>query len=147
MIAQPLNYSGNSSRSNVGRFRSPEIVAGPPSLLSARDRLHSSLPTARSNLTSLVSPPPSSRARPKVVRNPTRSVVTTVSGSSPKIYKISSFYLLDSLAYLFSSVGFRSDDPHPSLFTDMLYIAPTLNPRDPSHPSHRRRRNLLSPCF
>ena len=26
-------YSGNSSRSNVGRFWSPETVAGPPSLL------------------------------------------------------------------------------------------------------------------
>ena len=26
-------YSGNSSWSNVGRFRSPETVTGPPSLL------------------------------------------------------------------------------------------------------------------
>ena len=36
----PTNkYSGNSSRSNVGRFRSPEIVVS--SLISARDLLHS----------------------------------------------------------------------------------------------------------
>ena len=28
-----VKYSGNSSRSNVGRFLSPETVAGPPSLL------------------------------------------------------------------------------------------------------------------
>ena len=63
-----------------------------------------------------------SRERPKAVPDPTRTVVTAVSGSSQNIYKISSFYLLDSLAYLFSSVVFRSDDPDPSLFTYMLYI-------------------------
>ena len=33
LIAQPLNYSGNIVGQIVGRFRSPETVAGPPSLL------------------------------------------------------------------------------------------------------------------
>ena len=39
---------------------------------------------------------------PKTPLNPTRAVITVVSGSSPNIYKISLFSLLDSLAIFFS---------------------------------------------
>ena len=38
---------------------------------------------------------------PKTPLNPTRAVITVVSGSSPNIYKISLFSLLDSLAIFF----------------------------------------------
>ena len=60
----------------------------------------------RTNLTSLVSPWPSSRARPKAVPDPTRTVVTVGSGSSPNIPKSSSISCLNLLSYLFSTVRF-----------------------------------------
>ena len=115
-------YSGSIAGLFVGRFRSPKKVVGPPSLLLAQGFLHSPLPTTKPNLTSLVSPRPSSRARPIVVPNPTRTVGSVGSGSSPNIYKTSSFLFLDSLPILFSSVRFRSDDPNPSLLILLLYI-------------------------
>ena len=94
MIAQPLNYSGNSSRSIVGHFRSPEPVAG-LSLSFLLDHLHGPLPTARPRNPSLHSAS-APRALPKVVPNPTRVVVTVGSGSSPNIYKTSPFFFLVS---------------------------------------------------
>ena len=51
--------------------------------------------TAIPYLTSLVSPRTSSRARPKVVPDPTRAVATIGSRSSPNIYKTSPFCQLE----------------------------------------------------
>ena len=50
-------------------------------------------------LTSLVTPRPSSRTRPKAVPDPTRAVVTVASGSSLNIYKTSPFSYLGSLTF------------------------------------------------
>ena len=97
--APTINYSGNIVGLTLDVFglRKPCRAASLPSSL----RPTRSSQSARPNLTSLVSPRPSSRARPKVVPNPTRTVATVVSGSSPNVYKISPFYYLDSLAYSF----------------------------------------------
>ena len=51
------------------------------------------------------------RSRPKVVPNPTCSVITVRFGSCPNVYKISLVLCWTPLSYLFSSVGFWSDDP------------------------------------
>ena len=111
-------YSGNSSRSNVGRFRSPETVAGPPSLLFSQLetvctahlvhppsplRFRSCPMRSRGPKPSLHSASNPSRERPKAVPDPTRTVVTAVSGSSPNICKISSFYYSGYLTYLFTT--------------------------------------------
>lgn len=64
------NYSGNSSRSIVGRFWSPETVTGPLSLFSPLCPRPSTQPT-RSNLPILVSRAVGSRSEaPKTLLNP-----------------------------------------------------------------------------
>ena len=55
--------------------------------------------------------------------NPNRTIVTVGSGSSPNIYQTSPFSLLDSLAYLFSSIDFQSEGPNSSSFP--IYSPPT----------------------
>ena len=107
------NYSGNivGLTSDVFGLRKQSSGLSLSFLLSARALLHSPLPTARSNLTSLVSPRPSSRARPKIVPDPTRAVATVVSGASPNVYKMSPFSYMGYLAYLFSTARLRSDGP------------------------------------
>ena len=114
-------YSGNSSRSKRRTFSvsGNSRRASLSSLLSVRDRLHSSLPTARSNLTSLVSPRPSLHARPQIVPNPTRGVITDGFGSSPNVYKTSPFLYLDFLVYFSRPLDFNWRDglaPKLSLF-------------------------------
>ena len=91
------NYSGSIAGLFVGRFRSPETL---PSCISPLFSQTNPLSTAHlgpayPSLHSASAP----RARPKIVPNPTRTVVTDGSGSSPNIYKTSSFYYLGSLAY------------------------------------------------
>ena len=128
------NYSINIAGLTVGRSWSSKTAAGPSLSIHSSQPCHSppspsTYPFLRpesfdaiarsENPLCVVHRTP--RARPEVVPNPTRGVVTIGSETSPNIYKISSFYLLDSLAYLFSSIGFRSDDPNPSPFTYMLY--------------------------
>ena len=73
------------------RFRScPMRSHGPkPSLLSASN-------------------PPRARVQ-KAVPDPTRTVVTVGSGSSPNVYKTSPFSYLVSLAILFATVRLRSE--------------------------------------
>ena len=106
------NYSGIIVGQTSDVFGLRKLLLGFPSL-SSLDRLHSPLPTARPNLTSLVSPRPSSRARLKVVLDPSRAVVTVGFRSSPNIYKTSLFLFLDSLPiFLLSAVCFRSDRPN-----------------------------------
>ena len=111
------NYSGNTAdlTSDVFGLRKSCRAAHLP-LFSAHwstCTVHlAHLPTARPNLTSLVSPRPSSRARPKAVPNPTRVVVTDGPGSSPNVYKTSPFSYLDSVTSLFSIVQFKSEGPN-----------------------------------
>ena len=130
-------YSGNRSRSNVGRFRSPETVAGPPSLLFSQLetvctahlvhppsplRFRSCPMRSRGPKPSLHSASNPSRERPKVVPDPTRTVVTAVSGSSPNINKTSPFYYLISLAYLSGTVRLRSEGPNALIQKSTCYI-------------------------
>ena len=120
--APTINYSDSIAGLFVGRFRSPKTVTGSlSSLLSAQGLLHSPLPTARPNLTSLVSPRPSLRACPKIVPNPTRGVITVGSGSSPNVYKTSLFCLLGYLTYSSQTVRFLSEGPN-SLTSNPLPI-------------------------
>ena len=80
------------------RKQSPGLYLS--SLLSALGFLHSPLPlTARPNLTSLISPRPSSHARPKAVPDPTRAVITVGFGSSPNTPKTSAIIFWPSLAF------------------------------------------------
>ena len=101
-------YSGNSSRSNIGRFRSPKTVAGPLSLLSCRSTANhqANLPL----FAQCIDPLRVSETYP----NPTRAVVTDGSGSSPNIYKTSPFSYLGSLAYF----------SRPSDFDRRVHLAP-----------------------
>ena len=84
------NYSDNIVGQTSDVFGLRKLLLGFPSF-SSLVRLHSPLPTAGPNLTSLVSPQTSSRACPKVVPDPTRAVVIVGFGSSPNIYKTSPF--------------------------------------------------------
>ena len=77
------------SRSNIGRFRSPEIVVGPLSLFSSLSSSPSAQPTSANRPLACAS---------ETSPEPTRAVVIVVSGSSPNIYKTSSFSYLDTLA-------------------------------------------------
>ena len=101
------NYSGNIAglTSDVFGLRKPCQAASLPSSL----RPIRSSQSARPNLTSLASRRPCSRARPKVVPDPTRVVVTVGSRSCPNVYKTSPFSYLDSLAILFAIVRLRSE--------------------------------------
>lgn len=115
------NYSGSIAglMSDDFGLRKPCRAASLPSSL----RPTRSSQSARHNLTSLVSPRPSSRARPKIVPDPTRAVVTVVSGSSPNVYKTSPFSYLEYLTILFAIVRLRSEGrigPYPKFL--LLYI-------------------------
>ena len=120
LIAQPLNYSGIIAglTSDVFGLRKPCRAASLPSSL----RPTRSSQSARPNLTSLVSPRPSSRARTKIVPDPTRAVVTVVSGSSPNVYKTSLFLYLDPLTYLFATVQLQPEGPNTPNQNSRCYI-------------------------
>ena len=92
----------------------PLSLSSPPRSLATTHLVHpSSLPelsdaTARSEtLSAQCIKPPRACVR-KVVPDPTRTVATVVSGSSPNIYKTSSFSYLGSLTILSAIVRLRS---------------------------------------
>ena len=104
------NYSDIIVGQNVGRFRSPETVAGLhlSSLLSTQSFLHSPLSTTRPR-NPLCTVHRTPRARPEVVPNPTWTVATVGLRSSPIIYKMSPFSYWTFLVYLFAAVQLRSE--------------------------------------
>ena len=104
------NYSGSIAGLSSDIFGLRNVLPGFPSL-SSLDCLHSPLPTARPNLTSLVITRPSSRARPNVVLDLTQAVVIVGFGSSPNIPKTSAIICLVSQIILFSTTRLRSDGP------------------------------------
>ena len=83
------NYSGSIAGLFVGCFRSPKIVVGPLSLLFSQLKPFCTATSSNRPLTCASETSP----------DPTQTVATVVSGSSPNIYKTSSFSYLGSLAY------------------------------------------------
>ena len=94
------NYSGIIACQTSDVFGLRKQSPGLSLLFSQLETVYTVHSPLAPNLSSLVSPRPSSRARPKIVPDPTRALVTVVSGSSPNIYKMSPFLYLDSPTFL-----------------------------------------------
>ena len=123
------NYSGNIAGLTSDVFGLRKQSSGLPlfSSLSSRPSTH---PTTYRQVQPNLSrqPAASSRARLKIVPDPTRAVVTVVSGSSPNIYKTSPFSYSDFLVYFSRPLDFNWRDglaPKLSLFP-YIYILPSL---------------------
>ena len=155
LIGQPLNYSGIIAGHTSDIFGLRKQLPGLP-LFSSLSSRPSTQPTTYRQVQPNVSRQPVAppRARPKVVPNPTRTVATVVSGSSPNIYKTSPFSYLGSLNHFFATTRFRSEGPNrPIMISFAIYRPPcpildqTLKPRGavPSINPHAAATFLVFP--
>ena len=116
-----FSVSENSRRASISLLpsQSRHSPPSPSSYPSSRPEPSDAIARSENPLCAVHRTP---RARPEVVPNPTRTVVTVGLKTSPDIYKTSPFSYLISLACLSETVRLRSEGPDAPKLSLLLYI-------------------------